>query len=73
MDLEDLRERMVMLKELAKTRALRMEGPRVPFAPIRATFLIVMVVLKLWEIAVESEKFEGCEISAWMGGARGVI
>lgn len=44
MDFEDFRERTVMLKEVAETRARRMEGPSVPLAPIRATFLIVMAM-----------------------------
>ena len=43
LDFEDLRERTVTVLP-AEMRACRIDGPRVPLAPINATFLIAMLM-----------------------------
>ena len=67
MDWEDWRVRMVILKVLAARRAERTDGPRVPFAPIRAMFLSGMLswrgMVVLILVERESEKDSDVEES----------
>ena len=46
MDVEDSRERTVMVNDGVESRAWRMEGPRWPFAPIKVRFFRGMV--RIW-------------------------